>query len=183
MFSLCSATGWRQRRSTHNAVVRATDYREGVAWGREFESQWCIFSPKVILFAYTFFWTLAILTLSLGIPSTHRNGTWAKLNARHLGTRKGCNGYISAFVCRLQRIEGTGVEGRQGQNAVISCGTFLSKPHRQTAQLWIQSPVNFFFQLLDLFWSRFFYYLFLFVQWWHMFWAFALILLYVSHQA
>jgi len=39
--------------------------------------------------------------------------------------------WISAFFRSLQRVEGTGVEGRQG-TAVITCGTFLSKPLRQT---------------------------------------------------
>ena len=28
-----------------------------------------------------------LITLLLGIPSTHQNGTWTKLNARHLGFR------------------------------------------------------------------------------------------------
>jgi len=58
------------------------------------------------------------------------------------------NGYL---LCSLQRVEGTGVEGRQG-TAVIRCGSFLPKPHGQTAaRLWVQSPPkpNFFFQFMD----------------------------------
>ena len=61
----------------------------------------------------------------LGIPSTHWNETWMKLNALHL-TRTCWLLIDSCFVCPLQQIEGTGVEGRQG-TAVIRCGTFLWK--------------------------------------------------------
>ena len=48
---------------------------------------WTDFFWKINTFAYTFFLNSALITLLFGITSTHRNGTWAKLNARLLGTR------------------------------------------------------------------------------------------------
>jgi len=69
-----------------------------------------------------------LITLLLSIPSTHRNETWAKLNARHLGTRI-CwlliNSYFCSFITARWRHWCKG-------KTVNSCCTFLSKPHRQT---------------------------------------------------
>ena len=96
MVSLRSAAGWRLwsgknssniplKPQPYSSMGRAADLHSG---GRRFESSWWTdFFWKINTFAYTFFLNSALITLLLGITSTHRNGTWAKLNARHLGTR------------------------------------------------------------------------------------------------
>jgi len=87
-----------------------------------------IFFSKINTFAYTFFLISALMTLLLGITSTHRNRTWAKLNAHLLGTRI-CwlliDSYFGSFIAARWR---HWCRGR----TVNSCRTFLSKPHRQT---------------------------------------------------
>jgi len=66
----------------HGSMGRATDLHSG---GRKFEfSRWTEFFLKINIFCIH---VLALITLLLGIPSMHWNGTWAKLNACHLGTR------------------------------------------------------------------------------------------------
>ena len=75
-------------------------------------------------------------------------------------------GWISAFFCSLQCVEGTGVEGRRG-TAVITCGTFLSKPRGQTVVNQLSCGFNphlsqFFFQFMNFLKHVFFQYLQLF---------------------
>ena len=64
---------------------------------------------------------LAVLkSLLPGNPSTLRDGTWAKLNAHHLGTYYVHRESISAFVRSLQHTEGTDLERRQRAAVVHS---------------------------------------------------------------
>ena len=84
-----------------------------------------------------------VVALFLGIPSMHRNGTWAKLNAGHLGTRLWwllMDIYFSSFFTVHWR-------HRCREKIKNSCGAFLSKPRRQTVvnQLSCQTKPNFFF--------------------------------------
>ena len=105
-----------------------------------------VFFQKSILFAHTIF----KIQLWYHCPSTHRNRTWAKLNARHLGTQIYWLLIDSCFCLFFT------VRWRHWcrEKTVNSCGTFLSKPCRQTVvNLWVQSQPkpNFFFQFLELF--------------------------------
>jgi len=105
---------------------------------------------------HTRFLKSALIALLLGIPSTHRNRTWAKLNARHLGTRLWwllIDSCIYLFItvrwrhwCR--------------EKTVNSCCTFLSKPRRQTVVNHLScgfNPTTFFFSISGPFWSTFFF--------------------------
>ena len=123
---------------------------------------------------------LALTTLLLCIPSLHRNRTWVKLNAHHLGTRI-C--WLLIDVCFWSSFTVHWRHWCRGK-AGNSCGTFLPKPRRQNsgypAQLWIQSLLSqTFFQFLDLFEARFLYFIAL---WWYILWGFAQLALFASHQ-
>ena len=100
---------------------------------------------------------LALTTLLLCIPSLHRNRTWVKLNAHHLGTRI-C--WLLIDVCFWSSFTVHWRHWCRGK-AGNSCGTFLPKPRRQNsgypAQLWIQSLLKpNFFSVSGPFWSTFF---------------------------
>ena len=124
---------------------------------------------KIILFTQTIFWNSALIALLLGIPHMHRNGTWAKLNTRHLGTRIFwllMDIYFCSFFIAHWR---HWWREKTGNGCVMSCVKFLSKPRRQTVVNQVSCGFNphlnrTFFQFLDLFEALFF------ALWWHMFW-------------
>ena len=91
VISLRSAATWRklkqlffENHSTDSQMGSAIDLHSEVV-GSNPAGKW--FFLKIILFECTFFWNSDLMALFLGIPSTHQNGTWAKLNARHLWTK------------------------------------------------------------------------------------------------
>jgi len=45
------------------------------------------FENQYFLLTCFFLIQSSLITLLLGIPSMHQNGTWVKLNVHHLGTR------------------------------------------------------------------------------------------------
>ena len=99
-----------------------------------------------------------MITLLLGITSTHRNGTWAKLNARLLGTRicwlliDSCfHSFITLHWRHWCR-----------EKTVNSCCAFLPKPLRQTVVNHLSCGFNpnlsqTFFSVSGPFWSTFFF--------------------------
>ena len=113
----------------YGSMGRATDLHSG---GRGFESSWWtdfFFLSKINTFVYTFFFfNSALITLLLGITSMYQNRTWAKLNARLLGTRI-CwlliDSCFRSFITARWR-------HWCGGKTVNSCCTFLLKPRRQT---------------------------------------------------
>jgi len=86
-------------------------------------SRWTLFW-KSILFVYT------LIVLLLGITSTH--GTWVKLNALHLGTRLWWLLMDICFRSTAFTARWAHWRHRYREKTKNSCGTFLSKPHRQT---------------------------------------------------
>jgi len=106
-------------------VVQLTCIQEGA--GSIPAGKQAFFLLKINTFC-THFLNLALIPLLLGIPSTHWNGTWAKLNTHHLGTRI-CWLLIDSCFCLFFT-----ARWRHWcrEKMVNSCCTFLSKPHRQT---------------------------------------------------
>ena len=81
------------------------------------------FFPKINTFCMPVFFPLLF-----SFPSMHRNGTWAKLNARHLGTQIWWllnDSFFHSFITARWRYWCR-------EKTVNSCYTFLSKPRRQT---------------------------------------------------
>jgi len=105
-----------------------------------------------------FFLNSALITLLLDIPSTHGNGTRAKLSARNLGTRI-CWLLIDRYFCSF--IIAHWRHWCRGKT-VNSCCTFLSKPRRQTMVNHLSCGYNphpkpnFFLSVSGPFWSTFF---------------------------
>ena len=128
--------------------------------GPGFESSWWTdFFFKYHYFLPTrFFSTSTLIALLLGIPSMHRNGTWVKLNAHHLETQLWwllMDIYFHSFFT---------VRWRHWSSQKIgnSCGTFLSKPRRQTVINQLScglnpSPSQTFFSVSWSFYSMFFF--------------------------
>ena len=134
--------------------------------GRKFKSQ---FSSKH-LYLLAFFELQLCLTLSLGIPSTHRNGTWV---ARHLGSWKFWLLMDICFCLSFTAFLRHWCRGKRAREQ-LSLVVVHSSQNRIDEQLSCGfDPLlsQFFFSVSRPFWSRFF------VQWWYMFWAFALTLL------
>ena len=72
-----------ENHSTDSSMVSATDLDSG---GCGFESCWWtefFFQKWNVLHAC--FWTSVLITLLLGVPSTHQNGTWAKIKCTSSG--------------------------------------------------------------------------------------------------
>ena len=133
---------------------RAPDLHSG---GRGFESSWWTdFFRKSILLR-THFLNSALITLLLGITSTHRYGNWAILNTRLLGTRI-CWLLIDSCFCSFITVRWR--HWCRGKT-VNSCCTFLSKSRRQTVVNHLSShpKPNFFFG----FWTFLKHFFFIFI--------------------
>jgi len=110
----------------YGSMGRSTDLHSG---GHRFKSsRWTDFLFENQYFFHTRFINSALIKLLLGIPRTHRNGTWTKLNARHLGTWM-CWILVDSCFCSFIT-----VHWRHWcrEKTVNSCCTILSKLHRQT---------------------------------------------------
>ena len=107
-------------------VEQLTCIQEVVSLNPAYEQ---IFFLKISTFCiHVFFLNSALITLLLGIPSMHWNGTGAKLNTPHLGTWlwwlliDSCfHSFITARWSHCCR-----------EKTVNNCCTFLPKPLRQT---------------------------------------------------
>ena len=115
---------FHQKPQPYGSMVRATDLRSWV----QIQLLTRFFFSKINTFCIQVFKSPALIALLLGISSTHRNRTWAKLNARHLGTQLWCLlmdiCFCSFFTVRWKH--------RCREKTKNSCNTFLSKPRRQT---------------------------------------------------
>ena len=138
VISLHLATSWRRRNGESSSKIPSKATAHIAQWVEKLTcsqevtglnpagEQICFSENQYLLHAL--FLKFSFDMLLLGIPSMHWNGTWEKLNASHLGTRLWWL-LMDIFFCwfftarwRYWCKEKTGNR----------CGTFLSKPRRQT---------------------------------------------------
>jgi len=136
----------------YGSMGRASDLHSG---GRGFRIQLVnrfFFYLKINTFCIHAFKNSVLMTLLLGIPNTHRNGTWAKLNVRHLGTRLWLLLIYSCFCSFFTACWRHWCRGKTGNSCYL---LWYINPRRQTVVNQLSCGFNpclnpTFFQFLDL---------------------------------
>ena len=144
MISLHSAVGWRWRSGENSKQHSIDNYSTNSLMGRA-NYTFCIHFFLKFSFDSTLTWHSKYAS-DIGLEWNWMHVTW---ELKYVD--------CSAFVCSLQRVEGTGVQRRLGKAVVHSCQNHGDKQW-QPAQLQVPLFFHFiyFYQILDLFRARFF---------------------------